>query len=48
MPKGTVHQAIAQPAGDGSAHLTLSTYHRWALADLLAILLDSASQGAPS
>ena len=36
MPRGCVHQAKALGSGH-SAHLTISTYQRWALGDLMQV-----------
>ena len=38
MPKGTVHQALAQ--GSDSVHLTLSTYQRWTWGDVTSAVLQ--------
>ena len=40
MPRGTVHQAVAQEAA--SCHVTISTYQKWALADFAVALLQVA------
>ncbi|GMH40109.1 hypothetical protein BSKO_08013 [Bryopsis sp. KO-2023] len=40
MPKGTVHQAVAQKAN--SVHLTISTYQRWSWGDLALTLMQHA------
>lgn len=37
MPRGTVHQAIAQE--EASCHVTVSTYQKWALADFAQNLI---------
>ena len=41
LPRGTVHQA--ESLGSPSTHLTLSSYQRWALADLGAAALAAAA-----
>ena len=38
MPKGTVHQALAQESD--SVHLTLSTYQRWTWGDVTSVMLQ--------
>ena len=40
MPRGTLHQAVAQEAA--SCHVTISTYQKWALADFAVALLQVA------
>ena len=42
MPRGTIHQAVAQDRG--STHLTISTYQRWTWGDLAATVLQGAGQ----
>lgn len=40
MPRGTVHQAVAQ---DGtSVHLTISTYQKWTWGDLVVTVMEHA------
>ena len=45
LPRGTVHQAVAQEGG--STHLTLSTYQNWTWGSLAACVVHTAldSQG---
>ena len=45
MPRGTIHQAVAQSGG--STHLTLSTYQNWTWANLATCMMHTAldSQG---
>jgi len=38
MPKGTIHQALAQ--NEDSVHLTISTYQQWTWGDLASAVLD--------
>ena len=40
LPRGTIHQAVAQ--ADASCHLTISSYQRWAAADLLQYAVSVA------
>lgn len=40
LPRGTIHQAVAQE--EGSTHLTLSTYQRWTWGDLASSMLRTA------
>jgi len=45
MPRGTIHQAVAQTGG--STHLTISTYQNWSWANLATCMMHTAldSQG---
>ncbi len=43
MPRGTVHQAVAQK--DASTHLTISTYQNHSVGTLAQAVLHSAMQG---
>ncbi|KAA6418069.1 MAG: bifunctional lysine-specific demethylase and histidyl-hydroxylase NO66-like [Trebouxia sp. A1-2] len=43
MPRGTVHQAVAQQ--DASTHLTISTYQNFSVGTLAQAVLHSAMQG---
>lgn len=43
MPKGTVHQAVAQQ--EASTHLTISSYQNFSLGTLAQAVLHSAMQG---
>ena len=43
MPRGTVHQAVAQE-GD-SCHVTISTYQHWAWGDCAAQIMGEALAG---
>ncbi len=43
MPRGTVHQAVAQQ--DASTHLTISTYQNHSVGTLAQAVLHSAMQG---
>ncbi|GLI67008.1 hypothetical protein VaNZ11_011104 [Volvox africanus] len=48
VPRGTVHQAVAQE--EGSCHLTISTYQRWTWGDLAGKLIETARDtvGSPT
>ena len=41
MPRGTIHQAVAQEAD--SVHLTISTYQRWNHGELASRLMSHAA-----
>ena len=45
MPRGTIHQAVAQE--EGSTHLTLSTYQNWTWGSFAACVIHTVldSQG---
>ncbi|MEW5298291.1 MAG: hypothetical protein WDW36_001432 [Sanguina aurantia] len=48
LPRGTIHQAVAQESGD-SSHLTLSTYQHWTVGSLAQHVFRAAAgvQGGP-
>ncbi|GIL85103.1 hypothetical protein Vretimale_9964 [Volvox reticuliferus] len=46
VPRGTVHQAVAQE--EGSCHLTISTYQRWTWGDLAGKLIETARDSVGS
>lgn len=42
LPRGTVHQAVAQD--EASVHLTISTYQKWTWGDLVLTMMQHALQ----
>lgn len=45
LPRGTVHQAVAQD--EPSVHLTISTYQKWTWGDLALTMMQHALQVMP-
>ena len=46
MPRGTIHQAVAQEAD--SVHLTISTYQRWNHGELASRVMTHAAASTRS